>query len=228
MYEEVLSYLKSQASAENVAGMARFGISANSTLGVSIPVLRTLAKKIGRDHDLAGQLWASGIHEARILAGMVDDPGLVTVEQIERWVADFDSWDVCDQCCMNLLEKLPGAYSQAIEWAGREEEFVRRAGFALMACLAWHDKLAIDAQFIDFFPAIQRGSTDGRNFVKKAVSWALRNIGKRNRNLNRKAIEIAEGIAKIDSKAAHWVASDALRELAGEAVQKKLKNRAEA
>lgn len=218
-----MTYLTSQANPENVAGMARFGISANNTLGVSIPVLRALAKKIGRDHDLAGQLWASGIHEARILAGMVDDPRLVTDEQAERWVADFDSWDVCDQCCMNLLEKLPNAYSKAIEWAGREEEFVKRAGFALMACLSWHDKQAADAQFIDFFPAIQRESTDGRNFVKKAANWTLRNIGKKSRNLNQKAIEIAEEIAKIDSKDARWIASDALRELTGEAIQKKLK-----
>ncbi len=221
--DDVLAYLKSQANPENVAGMARFGINPDSTLGVSIPVLRALAKKIGRDHDLAGQLWASGIHEARTLASMVDDPRLVTEEQVERWVADFDSWDVCDQCCMNLLEKLPDAYSRAIEWTERDEEFVKRAGFALMACLAWHDKQAADAQFIDFFPAIQRGSTDGRNFVKKAVNWALRNIGKRNRNLNQKAIVIAEEIAKIDSKVARWVASDALRELTGEAIQKKLK-----
>lgn len=221
--DDVLTYLKSQANAENVAGMARFGISANNTLGISIPVLRALARKIGRDHDLAGQLWASGIHEARILAGMVDDPGLVTQEQAERWVADFDSWDVCDQCCMNLLEKLPGAYSRAIEWTERDEEFVKRAGFALMACLAWHDKQAGDAQFIRFLPAIRRESSDGRNFVKKAVNWALRNIGKRNRNLNRKAIEIAEEIAKIDSKVARWIAADALRELTGETVQKKLK-----
>ncbi len=223
LYDDILTYLQSQANPENVAGMARFGIRSEDTLGISIPVLRALAKKIGCDHDLAGQLWASGIHEARILASMVDDPRLVDEEQAERWVADFDSWDVCDQCCMNLLEKLPNAYSKAIEWTGREQEFIKRAGFALMACLAWHDRQAADAQFIGFFPAIQRESADGRNFVKKAVNWALRNIGKRNRNLNQQAIEIAEEIAKIDSRVAHWVASDALRELTGEAVQRKLK-----
>ncbi len=221
--DDVLAYLRSQPNPADVAGMARFGISVHNALGVSVPVLRALARTIGRDHDLAAQLWASGIHEARILASMVDDPGLVTQEQAERWVADFDSWDLCDQCCMNLLEKLPDAYSKAIEWAGHDEEFVKRAGFALMACLSWHDKQAADAQFIGFFPAIQREAIDGRNFVKKATSWALRNIGKRNRNLNQKAIEIAEEIAKIDAKAARWIASDALRELTSEAIQRKLK-----
>jgi 3-methyladenine DNA glycosylase AlkD len=223
-YEEILTYLKSQSSVENAAGMARFGINAENTLGVSVPVLRALAKKIGHSHPLAGQLWASGIHEARILATMIEDPGQLTDEQVECWLADFDSWDVCDQCCMNLLENLPDAYAKAVEWAGRDEEFVKRAGFALMACLAWHDKKAADDQFVIFFPVIQNEATDGRNFVKKAVNWALRNIGKRNPNLNRLAIENAREIGKIDSKIARWIASDALRELLGETVQKKLGN----
>jgi 3-methyladenine DNA glycosylase AlkD len=168
------------------------------------------------------QLWESGIHEARILASMVDDPRLVTEEQVESWVVDLDSWDVCDQCCMNLFEKLPNAYSKAVEWAGREEEFVKRAGFALMACLVWHDKTATDDQFIAFFPAIQREAADDRNFVKKAVNWALRNIGKRNRDLNQAAIRVAREIGEIDSKSARWIASNALRELTGEAVEKRL------
>ncbi len=193
--------------------MARFGINPKNTLGVSIPTLRKIAKQAGKDHRLALELWNSGIHEARILAAMVDDPARVTAAQIEQWVTDFDSWDVCDQVCMNLFEKLPGADRQAIAWSKRKEEFVKRAGFALMACLAWHDKTMSDAAFVRLMPAIQRGATDDRNFVRKAVNWALRNIGKRNRALNRAAIATARKIQTLDSKSAKWIATDALREL---------------
>ncbi len=209
----ILAQLKRQANPKNVAGMARFGINPKNTLGVSIPTLRKIAKQAGKDHHLALELWNSGIHEARILAAMVDDPARVTAAQIEQWVTDFDSWDVCDQVCMNLFEKLPGAHRQAIAWSKRKEEFVKRAGFALMACLAWHDKTMSDAAFVRLMPAIQRGATDDRNFVRKAVNWALRNIGKRNRALNRAAIATARKIQTLDSKSAKWIATDALREL---------------
>ena len=220
---EVLKRLKAWANPQNVTGMARFGINPESTLGIPIPKLRGLAKDIGVDHKLAHALWASGIHEARILAGMIDDPALVTSAQMERWVKAFDSWDVCDQVCMNLFDKTRLAHSKALVWSKREAEFVKRAGFALMACLAWHDKTAGDAAFLKFLPAIQRGADDERNFVKKAVNWALRQIGKRSRKLNREAIRTAREIQKLDSRAARWVAADALRELTSPAMRGRLR-----
>jgi 3-methyladenine DNA glycosylase AlkD len=221
-YHEIINRLKALASPEAVKGMARFGINPENTYGVSIPNLRKLAKAAGKDHGLAQALWASGIHEARILASMVDDPALVTEEQMESWVKGFDSWDVCDQVCMNLFDKTPLAWQKIIDYSEREEEFVRRAAFALIACLAWHDKQAEDEKFIALLAVIVRGATDERNFVKKAVNWALRHIGKRNQNLNRAAIGAAQEIQGIDSKAARWIAADALRELTGEAVEKRL------
>jgi len=221
-YNEIINRLKALSDPEAVKGMARFGINPENTYGVSIPNLRKMAKEAGKDHGLAQELWASGIHEARILAGMVDDPALVTAEQMDAWVKDFDSWDVCDQVCMNLFDKTPISWQKIIDWSEREEEFVRRAAFALIACLAWHDKQAADEKFIALLPVIMRGATDERNFVKKAVNWALRHIGKRNPHLNRAAIDAAKEIQGIDSKAARWIAADALRELTGEAVQKRL------
>ena len=212
------------ANPANVAGMARYGINPENTLGISIPALRAIAKEIGKDHDLAQELWASGVHEARILAAFIDDPKQVTEAQMEQWVADFDSWDVCDQVCGNLFDRTAYAYPKALDWSSREEEFVKRAGFALMAWLPVHDKKARDEQFEIFFPAILRASTDGRNYVRKAVNWALRNIGKRNRALNQRAIATAQKIARIDSKTAHWIASDALKELTSLAIQSRLKN----
>lgn len=210
------------ANPDNVAGMARFGISSQNTLGISIPNLRALAKEIGRDHDLALRLWESGLHEGRILASFVDDPKRVTPEQMEQWVSDFDSWDVCDQVC-GLFARTPYVYDRVAAWSARPEEFVKRAAFALMATLAVHDKKADDAKIAAFLPIIQREAGDGRNFVKKAVNWALRQVGKRSRKLNRLAIATAEEIAKIDSKAARWIAADALRELRSEKVRAKLK-----
>jgi 3-methyladenine DNA glycosylase AlkD len=221
-YDEIIDQLKSLSNPEAIAGMARFGIKSEKTLGVSIPNLRKIAKKTGKNHTLALQLWDSDIHEARILAGMVDDPEMVTEEQMESWVKDFDSWDVCDQCCLNLFDKTEFAYQKAIEWSERSEEFVKRTGFVLMAQFAVHDKKASDKDFMQFFPIIKREATDERNFVKKAVNWALRQIGKRNLNLNDKAIEIAKEIQQLDSKSAKWIATDALRELTSEAVQKRL------
>jgi 3-methyladenine DNA glycosylase AlkD len=221
--ENVLRRLKSLANPEAVAGMARFGINPENTYGISIPVLRKMAREIGRDHTLAQELWSSGVHEARILASMIDDPRLVTEEQMERWAAGFDSWDVCDQCCGNLFDKTEFAYRKAIEWAARDAEFVKRAGFALMAWLAFHDKRAPDEAFLEFLPVIKRESVDGRNFVKKAVNWALRHIGKRNANLNRAAVQAAKEIQGMGSKPAAWVASDALRELTSEKVQERLR-----
>jgi len=187
-----------------------------------MPRLQKLAKEIGKDHQLAGQLWASGIREARLLACMVADPKATTREQMERWVADFDSWDVCDTCCGYLFDRTSVAYSKALEWSSREEEFVKRAGFALTAFLVVHDKKAPDEKFMQFLPVIKREATDDRNFVKKAVNWALRQIGKRNMRLNLAAIETAQEIREIDSRSARWIAADALRELKGDAVQARL------
>lgn len=222
-FEEVLRSMESLADAKAVEGMARFGISSKNTYGVSIPNLRVMAKKIGRNHVLAQQLWSSGIHEARILASVIDSPEVVTEEQMENWVEDFDSWDVCDQVCSNLFDKTKLAHRKAVEWSRRREEFVKRAGFVLMAALSVHDKKAKDDAFLKFLPLIKRESIDDRNFVKKAVNWALRQIGKRNIALNRATVATAEEIQRMDSKSAKWIASDALRELTGEAVQKKLR-----
>jgi len=220
--EDILRKLESLANPENVAGMARFGINPKNTLGISVPTLRKMAKGIGKDHVLAQELWASCVHEARMLASLIDDPRLVTEEQMERWVADFDSWDVCDGCCADLFDRTPFAYRKAVEWAGRDEEFVKRAGFALMAALAVHDKRAPDEAFLAFLPVIKRESADERNFVKKAVNWALRQIGKRNARLNAAAIETAQEIQGVGSKAGRWIAADALRELTGDKVQERL------
>ena len=221
-YNDIIKKLKSLSDPEAVRGMARFGINPENTYGVPIPSLREMAKEIGVDHELAQQLWASGIHEARILTSMVADPKMTSEAQMDNWVRDFDSWDVCDLCCSNLFDKTRLAYQKAEAWSRREEEFVKRAGFVLMAALAVHDKVAADEELLKFMPIIKRESTDDRNFVKKAVNWALRQIGKRNLNLNKAAIEAAEEIQRIDSRSARWIATDALRELTSEAVQQRL------
>ena len=223
-YNEIIQRIKSLANPENVDGMARFGINPANTYGVSVPVLRKMARETGRDHELALALWASGIHEARLLACFIDRPDMVTEAQMEGWVKDFDSWDICDQCCSNLFDRTPVAHEKAVAWCEREEEFVRRAGFVLMAALSVHDKKASDEVFLRFLPLIKEYATDQRNFVKKAVNWALRQIGKRNLKLNGAALKTAEEIKKIDSRSARWIASDAIRELSSDAVQKKLAN----
>lgn len=219
---QILGLLKSLANPENVAGMAKFGINPENTYGISIPTLRKIANQCGKDHQMAQELWASGIHEARILACFIDDPRQVSEAQMDQWAADFDSWDVCDQCCGNLFDRTPFAYEKAEEWSQAEEEFVKRAAFALMAYLAVHDKKAPDSKFEAFFPVIVRESGDERNYVKKAVNWALRQIGKRNQSLNDLAIKTAEKIADSETKAARWIAADALRELRSDKVQDRL------
>jgi 3-methyladenine DNA glycosylase AlkD len=221
--EEVVAYLESLGDPAQLEGMARFGMTTEKRLGISMPELRSLAKKIGRNHQLALALWETGIAEARIVAGMIADPAQFTVEQANAWVNDLNSWDVCDQLCMNLLEKLPYSLDIINQWAGREEEFVKRAAYALIACLAWHDKKAPDSFFMDLKPVIEQGIGDNRNYVKKAVSWALRNIGKRNIILNVWAIETAEHIGQDKARSARWIASDVLRELQDEKIQSKLK-----
>ena len=206
-----------------VEGMARFGTQSSNSFGVSVPKLRTLAREVGRDHQLALKLWGTGLHDARLLATMVDNPEEVTIDQMDSWVRDFDSWDVVDGSCGNLFDKTPFAVSKAKEWCKREEEFVRRAGFVLMAELAVHDKEAKDIVFLDFLPMIIGGASDKRNFVKKAVNWALRQIGKRNQKLNKAAVSTALKIQRMESGAAKWIASDALRELKSSQVKKRLR-----
>lgn len=202
--------------------MARYGMVAERRLGVAVPDMRKLAKQLGKNHKLALELWKTQIPEARIVAAMIDEPEKLTEKQMEEWVKAINSWDICDQVCMNLFEKTPLAWKKIFDWSKREEEFVKRTAFALIACLAWHNKEAEDAEFIKLFPVIKRGATDERNLVKKAVNWALRNIGKRNVNLNRAAIEVAKEIQRINSKTARWIASDAIRELESKAVQRRL------
>lgn len=221
-YDEIMKRLESLKSQKNVEGMARYGINPKNNLGVSIYKLRPIAKEIGKDHDLALNLWESGIHDACLLAVFVEDPEKVTSEQMDSWAEDFDSWDVCDQACTNLFDQNSLAWKKIFEWAKRDEEFVKRGAFSIMAGLSVHDKKASDQDFEKFLPIIKKHSIDERNYVKKAVSWALRNIGKRNLNLNKKAIKTAEEIKKIDSKSAHWIANDAIRELKSENVRQRL------
>ncbi|WXG39628.1 MAG: DNA alkylation repair protein [Candidatus Freyarchaeum deiterrae] len=221
-YSDILKRLETLSNPEAVKGMAMFGITPERTYGVSIPDLRKIAKETGKNHLLAQQLWASNTRETRILASMIDDPEMVTEEQMDSWVKEFDYWEICDQCIMKLFRWTKYAYQKAVEWSSNEEEFVKRAGFVLIACLAVSDKKASDEQFERFLPIIRREAADSRTYIKKAVNWALRQIGKRNPDLNKKATETAKEIQKLDSKSAKWVATDALRELTSEAIQKRL------
>ena len=221
--KQIVDRLRSMGDPKAVEGMARFGIQSSNSFGVSVPKLRALARTVGRDHLLAMRLWETGLHDARLLATMVDDPDEVTIDQMDKWVRDFDSWDVVDGSCGNLFDKTPFAVAKAKDWCKREEEFVKRAGFVLMAELAVHDKEAKDKVFLDFLPVVIGGASDSRNFVKKAVNWSLRQIGKRNLKLNEAAVSTALKIQKIDSGAAKWIASDALRELKSPQVLKRLR-----
>ncbi len=220
--EAVLEQLKSRGDPENIKGMIRFGMATDQRLGVPVPDMRKIARGVGKDHALAVELWKTGVQEARIVASMIDLPEAVTEDQMEAWVADFNSWDVCDQVCLNLFEKTLYAQQKISEWSRRDEEFVKRAAYAIIAGLAWHDKKATDDQFIGYFPVIKSGASDERNFVKKAVSWALRTIGERNLELNKAAIQLAREIQELDPRAAGWIASNTLRELEGEKVQARL------
>jgi 3-methyladenine DNA glycosylase AlkD len=227
--EDIVDELRGLADPAKVAGMARYGISSVGTLGVSIPVLRGIAKELkpyrktdpSAVHALAAELWASGIHEVRILAALVDPPALVTPEQADSWVAEMDSWDVVDMAS-DLWAATTFGYEKAEQWAGRHEEFVKRSGFVVMCALAVHDKKAPDAPFLHFLSIVEREAGDERNFVKKAVNWALRQIGKRNGDLNAAAVATARRLRESGSKAARWVASDALRELTSEPIRRRV------
>jgi len=229
-YKEILHYLEAHRDSENIAGMMRFGITPAHTYGIRIPMLRKLAKEARpkekqQQHSLAAQLWTKDTRETRILASLIDTPTLVTEAQMESWASEFDYWEIVDQCCANLFQKTPFAYAKAIEWSQREPEFVKRSGFVLMARLAVADKKALNTAFDPFWPLIVQEAGDSRNLVKKAANWALRQLGKRNLNLNQKAIYIAQKILSQNSPSAQWIANDALRELQSKAVQDRLQKK---
>jgi 3-methyladenine DNA glycosylase AlkD len=209
----VLDELIGLGDRSRIDGMSRYGIRVDNAIGVSLPKIRQLARRVGQNHELAAALWASGIHEARILAGLVDEPEAVTPEQMDSWVAALDSWDVCDQTMSNLFSKTRFAHERALEWSRRSDEFGKRAGFSLMAALAVRDKAASDASFSQFFVAIERESDDNRNYVRKAVNWALRQIGKRNAALRDEALATALRIRARDTPTARWIAANAIRDL---------------
>lgn len=217
--DEVLAELHLLGKASHIEGMKKFGIKPTNALGIAIPQLRAVAKNHKKDHQLALLLWQTAIHEARILATFVEDASQVTELQMETWVADFNSWDICGQCCGNVFDKTPFAFEKAIAWTARPEEYVKRAGFTLMATLAIHSKKSTNEQFIPFFELIINHATDERNFVKKAVNWALRQMGKRNSYLHEYALEIAKTLLKTSSKSAKWIGADALRELTSETIR---------
>lgn len=214
--QAILRKLESLGNPANVAGMARFGIRSARVFGVSLPAIRCVAKAIGRDHELAGALWQTGAHEARLIAGLIDDPGRVTLAQMERWVRQFDNWALCDGTCGNLFDRTPHAVGQAVAWAARPEEYVKRAGFVMMASLAVHDKTAPDSLFLAFLAIVEREADDPRNFVKKAVNWALRQVGKRNMTLHAEALRVGRRLVTRPTPAPRWVGRDALRELTNE------------
>ena len=205
--------------------MARYGINTEKRLGVQIPELRQLAKETGKNHQIALELWQTGIAEARILAAMTDEPEKVIEQQMENWVKDINSWDIDDQITMNLFEKTPLSWKKITDWSQRPEEFVRRTAYSLLACLAWHNKTATDQQFTQLFPVIASGATDERKSIQKAISWALRTIGKRNPQLNRAAIQLAQEIQQTNTKPARWIANDVTRELQSQSVQNRLQNK---
>lgn len=221
--KSILEKLKSISNPSSLEGMARYGINTDKAFGVSIPNLRNLAKQVGKNHDLALELWELDYHETKFLASMIDDPKIVTEKQMENWVKDFNSWDICDQTCNNLFGKIPISFNKSFDWCKRDEEFVKRAGYVLMAVLAVHDKKRENKDFELFLNQIYMGANDDRLYVKKAVNWALRQIGKRNLFLHKKAIECALNIQKINSKSAKWIAADALRELQNPKILERIK-----
>jgi 3-methyladenine DNA glycosylase AlkD len=225
--EEVLKWLERKGTRRTVEGMTRYGISAKRAFGVTMGTLLSLSKRVGKDHALATSLWDSGWYEARLLAALVGDPQRVTRRQMNAWAASFENWADCDTACFKLFDQTPFAWEKARQWAASPREFVKRGGFALMACLALHDKAAPDKRFLAFLPLIEKGARDERNFVKKAVNWALRAIGRRNLALNAAALTVAERLALSEEAACRWVGKDARRELASPKVRSHLARRAQ-
>jgi 3-methyladenine DNA glycosylase AlkD len=211
----VLGWLEKKGTKRNRDAMARYAIVADKAFGVAVGDLRDYAKRLGRNHDLALALWESGWYEARMLAAFVDEPARVTPSQMDSWARDFDNWAVCDHACFHVFDRTPHAFGRIAKWAGRKDEFVRRAAFALLASVALHDKKAPDALFVKCLPLIERGAFDDRNFVKKGVSWALRGVGRRNPALRKASLEVARRLAASDAPPARWVGKDAIRGLRG-------------
>jgi 3-methyladenine DNA glycosylase AlkD len=209
---EIIREMQALANPSALEGMARFGIDTTSALGLSVPTIRAIARRAGKNQPLAEQLWDSGVREARILASLVADPRVITRSTMDRWVRDFRSWEVCDACCCDLFDRTPFVWQKIPRWAANKREFVRRAAFSTLACAAVHDKTADDRRFLDGLALVEKYAFDDRNFVRKAVNWALRNIGKRNARLLPAAVACAERVRAQDSKAARWIAADALRE----------------
>jgi 3-methyladenine DNA glycosylase AlkD len=220
--DAVIASLKRLGTKSTRDGMARFAIPSDKAFGVTVGDIRKVAKQLGRDHDLALDLWETGLYEPRMLACFVDDPKQVTPTQMDRWCRDFDSWAICDTACFHLFDRTPHSWRKVEQWAGRRDEFVKRAAFALLATLALHDKKTGDQPFVEFLALIEREANDNRNFVKKAVNWALRAIGKRNRALHTPALATAERLSMSDEAAARWIGRDALRELSGPEVTRRL------
>ena len=218
----ILDKLKSLTNEKNRIGMARFGINTDKAFGINIPILRDLAKEYKKQHERAIDLWKTEYHEARLLAIFIADPKKVDESLMEEWICDFNSWDICDQAIMNVFDKHPLAFTKALEWAEKENEFEKRAGFAMMASLAVHAKKEPDKSFAPFFKAIEKHSNDPRNFVKKAVNWALRQIGKRNLILRKEAIDCANRILDMNTPAGRWIAKDAIKELENEKTMERL------
>jgi 3-methyladenine DNA glycosylase AlkD len=223
--ESVLAWLERRGSKRNRDGMARYGIVAEKAYGVSVGDLRDLGKRLGRSHELALALWETGVYEARMLTPFVDEPERVTPAQMDRWCRDFDNWGICDTVCFHLFDRTPHAWKKVVPWSRRRAEFEKRAAFALLACLALHDKQADDDRFLRTFPLIEKAASDDRNFVKKGVSWALRLIGHRNRALHAAAVELSRKLAASGDRTAQWVGKDALRDLTRPAVIKKVASR---
>jgi 3-methyladenine DNA glycosylase AlkD len=223
--KEILDRLRASGSEANVQGMARYGIRPASAFGVPAPVIRSLAREIGRNQEIASALWDTGVHEARILACLIADPDAISEQLVERWVREFDSWAVCDSACLAFVWRTPFAWQKVREWSGRQAEYERRAAFALIAALTVHDKAAPERNFLPLLKIIEKAAHDERNLVKKAVNWALRQIGKRSLALHKAALDTAERLATSDSRSARWIATDALRELRSPAVLERLRAR---
>jgi 3-methyladenine DNA glycosylase AlkD len=204
--------MRALANPAALEGMARFGIQTSSSLGLNTPTVRAIARRLGKDQSLAEELWASGIREARVLASMVGDPKTISRSTMDRWVRDFRSWDVCDACCCDLFDRTPFVWLKIPKWAANKSEYVRRAAFSTLACAAVHDKAAPDPRFLEGLALIEQYAFDDRNFVRKAVNWALRNIGKRNARLLPAAVACAKRVQAQGSRSARWIAADALRE----------------
>ncbi|MDQ2914492.1 MAG: DNA alkylation repair protein [Chloroflexota bacterium] len=221
--QSALNWLKSHSTKATLDGMARYAISSDKAFGVAMKDMKALGKKLGRNHELAAALWATGVYEARMVCSFVDDPAQITPAQMDRWCKDFDNWAICDTICFNLFDRTPHAWAKVTQWSNRRSEFEKRTAFALLWSLAMHDKRADNKQFAQGLALIERAADDERNFVKKAVSMSLRAIGKRNRALNVASVTVARRLAGSEDAAARWIGSDALRELTSAAVTKRVK-----